>query len=64
LPGKAHKGPSRERPETIKILWDPFPNAPAQTPMAPLAKPVTRAQARAISAVLKYLAEKRAAADS
>ena len=47
--------------ETIKIPWDPFPNAPEATPPTG-ATPVTKADAQAIGAALVYLSEKRAAA--
>ena len=47
--------------ETVKIPWDPFPNAPEATPPTG-ATPVTKAQAQAISNALAYLSAKRAAA--
>ena len=47
--------------ETIKIPWEPFPDAPASAPRS-TRTPVSKADAQAIGSALIWLAEKRAAA--
>lgn len=51
-----------EKAETVAVPFDPFPNARPSLPSN--AKPVTPTEAQAISAALKFLAEKRAAAEA
>ena len=63
LPWKAHKGPSRERPRRSRSLGSVPERASADADGA-VGEAGHAGPGRAISAVLKYLAEKRAAADS